>query len=67
MELIGLRMNILIGPFGSSTQAPVVCILTESQSMKNGPAGGRQMDWRFGVSRCKPLYIEWIKQQGPTV
>ena len=22
--------------------------------------GGRGMDWEFGISRCKLLYIEWI-------
>ena len=25
------------------------------------------MDWEFGISRCKPEYIGWIKQQGPTI
>ena len=29
--------------------------------------GGRGMDGEFGISRCKLSYIEWIKQQGPTV
>ena len=23
---------------------------------------GERMDWEFGVSRCKPLYIEWISE-----
>ena len=22
--------------------------------------GGVGMDWEFGVSRCKPLHLEWI-------
>ena len=22
--------------------------------------GGEGIDWEFGISRCKPLYIEWI-------
>ena len=29
--------------------------------------GGGGMDWEFGISRCKLLYIELDKQQGPTV
>ena len=36
-----------------------------------GVGGGRHgewvgIDWEFGISRCKLLYIGWIKQ-GPTV
>ena len=26
-----------------------------------------RMDGEFGISRCKPLYIEWIERQGPAV
>ena len=29
-------------------------------------AGGR-VDREFGISGCKPLYIEWVEKQGPTV
>ena len=25
--------------------------------------GGRGMDWEFGVSRCKLLHLEWIKNK----
>ena len=25
--------------------------------------GGRGMDWEFGISRCKLLYIEWINNK----
>ena len=25
--------------------------------------GGGGMDWEFGVSRCKLLYIEWISNK----
>ena len=25
-----------------------------------GERGGSSMDWKFGVSRCKPLRLEWI-------
>ena len=25
--------------------------------------GGEGMDWEFGVSRCKLLYIEWINNK----
>ena len=28
-----------------------------------GEAGGRGMDWEFGISRCKLLYIEWINNK----
>ena len=27
-----------------------------------GRGDGRQMEWEFGVSRCKLLYIEWINR-----
>ena len=29
--------------------------------------GGGGMDWEFGIIRCKLLYVEMDKQQGPTV
>ena len=25
--------------------------------------GGGRMDWEFGISRCKLLYIEWINNK----
>ena len=28
-----------------------------------GEGGGRRMDWEFGISRCKPLYIKWINNE----
>ena len=28
-----------------------------------GEGGGRGMDWEFGVSRCKLLYIGWINNK----
>ena len=28
-----------------------------------GERGGRGMDWEFGVSRCKLVYIEWINNK----
>ena len=28
-----------------------------------GEGGGGGMDWEFGVSRCKLLYIEWINNK----
>ena len=27
---------------------------------QRGGGGGEGMEWEFGVSRCKLLYIEWI-------
>ena len=29
---------------------------------KEEGGGGERMDWEFGISRCKLLYIEWIKK-----
>ena len=26
-------------------------------------AGGGRLDWEFGISRCKLLYIEWINNK----
>ena len=26
----------------------------------HGGGGGRWMEWEFGISRCKLLYIKWI-------
>ena len=31
------------------------------------PRGSGGKDWKFGVSRCKLLYIEWIKNKVPLV
>ena len=28
-----------------------------------GMGGRRGMDWEFGISRCKLVYIEWIKNK----
>ena len=28
-----------------------------------GEGGGGGMDWEFGISRCKLLYIGWINNQ----
>ena len=28
-----------------------------------GGGGGGGMDWEFGISRCKLLYIEWINNK----
>ena len=28
-----------------------------------GGGGGEEMQWEFGVSRCKLLYIEWINNK----
>ena len=28
-----------------------------------GQGGGGGMDWEFGISRCKLLYIEWINNK----
>ena len=25
--------------------------------------GGREMNWEFGVGRCKPLHLEWINNK----
>ena len=42
---------------------------TDSQMQRTdvlaGEAGGQGLDWEFGISRCKLLYIE--KQHGLTV
>ena len=37
--------------------------LTEIENrlvVAKGEVGGGGMDWEFGISRCKLLYIEWI-------
>ena len=28
-----------------------------------GEGGGGGLDWEFGISRCKLLYIEWINNK----
>ena len=30
-----------------------------------GGGGGSEMDWEFGVSRCKLLHLEWISNDVP--
>ena len=29
-----------------------------------GDGDGREIDWEFGISRCKLLYTEWINNRG---
>ena len=42
---------------------------TDSQTQKTdlwlprGRGGGGGMEWEFGVSRCKLVYTEWIKNK----
>ena len=36
---------------------------TEQTCGCQGEGGGGGMDWEFGVSRCKLLYIEWINSE----
>ena len=40
--------------FGSDSQSCLMVVKREGQR--------RRMDWEFGVSRCKLLYIEWISK-----
>ena len=28
-----------------------------------GEGRGKGLDWEFGVSRCKPLHIEWLNNK----
>ena len=28
-----------------------------------GKEGGREMGWEFEISRCKPVYSEWINNK----
>ena len=28
-----------------------------------GEAGGRGMNWEFGISRCKLVYIDWLNNK----
>ena len=30
---------------------------------QGGDGVGREMDWELGISRCKPLYREWINNK----
>ena len=30
---------------------------------QGGWAGGRRMNWEFGVGRCKPLHLEWVNDK----
>ena len=41
---------------------------TDSQTenrfvVAKGDGGGGGMDWEFGISRCKLLYIEWLNNK----
>ena len=39
-------------------------LLGEGYGQKEGKGewGGREMDWEFGVGRCKLLHLEWINK-----
>ena len=34
-----------------------------TSSCQGGRAGGRGMDWEFGIGRCKWLHLEWINNK----
>ena len=36
---------------------------TENRLVAKGEGVGGGMDWEFGISRCKLLYIEWINNK----
>ena len=40
----------------------VAKILCKGPVVAKGLGGGGGMDWEFGISRCKLLYIEWINK-----
>ena len=31
--------------------------------LPRGRRGSGRMEWKFGVSRCKPVYIEWVNNE----
>ena len=31
--------------------------------VSKGEGGGSEMDWEFGVGRCKLLHLEWISNE----
>ena len=35
----------------------------QTRGCQGGWGGGGGMDWEFGISRCKLLYIEWINNK----
>ena len=36
-------------------------------AVAEGVRGGRGLDWKLEVSRCRLTDIGWIRKQGPTV
>ena len=49
------------------TNEPIYRIETDSQTQSDcqgvGVLGRRTMDWEFGVSGCKLIYLEWINNK----
>ena len=37
--------------------------IEDRRVVAKGVEGGRGMDWEFGISRCKLVYIEWINNK----
>ena len=35
----------------------------QAVAAKGEVEGGNGMDWNFGVSRCKPLHLQWISSE----
>ena len=50
-----------------STEKKQTHVLGEQSCGCQGGRGGSGMDWVFGVSRCKLLHLEQIKQWDPAV
>ena len=52
-----------------NTNEPICETETDSKDIQNrlvvakGEEGGGRMDWEFGISRCKLVYIGWINNK----
>ena len=41
----------------------MVCLHGEQTSGCQGGGGESGMDWEFGISGCKLLYLEWVSNE----
>jgi len=53
-----LSLSVKLGNFSHLNWK--LCDIENRLVIAEGESGGGGMDWEFGISRCKLLYIGWI-------